>query len=195
MEKKKIRILIVDDSKMMRSMIKKNCVMDGYTKIDMATNGKEALEMLQQKKYHLVTLDVAMPVMDGSEFLEILRQFEEFNDILVMMITAEADRELILKFIELGANEYIVKPFSTETFQRKVGHMLAHRNRTKEEIMADLDNEKKEHENLLSQVKDHLASSSSKDNDGSRAKFCPKCGTKALENSNFCHQCGESLAV
>ena len=195
MEKKDFRILIVDDSKMMRSMIKKNCLTDGYTKIDMATNGKEALEMLQKKKYHLVTLDVAMPVMDGYEFLETLRQFEEFNDILVMMITAEADKELILKFIELGANEYVVKPFSSETFQKKVGRMMAHKKRSKEEIIADLDNEKKEHENLLSQVKEHLAAASSNGSDENRAKFCPQCGTKALENSNFCHQCGESLAV
>ncbi|WDP92686.1 MAG: response regulator [Desulfobacter sp.] len=190
-----INILIVDDSKMMRTMIKKNCVMDGFSNIDTALNGKDALTMLQKKQYQLVTLDVAMPVMDGFEFLETLRQFEEFNDVLVMMVTAEADRELIIKLIELGANDYIVKPFSSQTFTKKVHYMLENRNRKKEEILADLDRDKETQEDLLSQVKDHLSSKSWEDETPGRAEFCPKCGTKAMADSNFCYKCGNPLTL
>ncbi|MBI9091399.1 MAG: response regulator [Desulfobacterium sp.] len=190
-----INILVVDDSRMMRSMIRKNLLLDGYSNIDTAINGKEALTTLQNKRYQLVTLDVSMPVMDGFEFLEVLRQFEEFNDVLVMMVTAEADRGLIIRLIELGANEYIVKPFTSETFAKKLTFMLENSHRTKEEVLAGLNTEKEDQENLVSQVKDHLDAKWGGEENPKRANFCPKCGTKAMDESNFCHQCGTPLAI
>jgi len=178
---------------MMRSMIRKNFISGGFTNIDLAINGKEAMSMLQNKQYELVTLDVSMPVMDGFGFLEVLRQFDEFKNVMVMMVTAEADRGLILRLIELGANEFIVKPFSSGTFTRKICFMMEHRERSKEEILADLDAEKEEQESLLSNIKDHRHNKSWEEDYETMVNFCPQCGTKVRKESNFCHKCGFSL--
>jgi|GEM_PF-442886 len=191
-----IRILIIDDSRMMRSMIRRYLINSGFSNIDQAANGKQAITMMQKKIYDLITLDVVMPEMDGSKFLSILRQFDDFDDVMVMMVTVAADRELILNLIDIGANEYILKPFSNETLTRKVCYLMENRGRTKEDILAALDAEQKDCENFMPQKSTQSGEGSpEKIHEDQPAAFCPKCGIKSMEQSSFCHNCGASLLV
>ncbi len=191
-----IQILIVDDSRMMRSMIRRYLINSGFSNIDQAVDGRDGITMMQKKSYDLVTLDVVMPEMDGLEFLSTLRQFDHFDDVMVMMVTVTADRELILNLIDIGANEYILKPFSNDTFTRKVCYLMENRHRTKEDILADFDAEQEECKKTMSQASPPSGEKSPvKPHVDRPAAFCPHCGIKAMEQSNFCYNCGSSLSV
>ena len=114
------RILIVDDMATMRKIIKSLLNQLGYTNIDEAENGKEALAKLKQSKYDLVLLDWNMPEMDGITLLQEIRKDPQLKDIPVIMVTAEAKKENVLLAIQSGANNYIVKPFTAETLKDKL---------------------------------------------------------------------------
>ena len=114
------RILTVDDMATMRKIIKSLLNQLGYTNIDEAENGKEALAKLKQNKYDLVLLDWNMPEMDGITLLQEIRKDTHLKDIPVIMVTAEAKKENVLLAIQSGANNYIVKPFTAETLKEKL---------------------------------------------------------------------------
>jgi two-component system chemotaxis response regulator CheY len=114
------RILTVDDMATMRKIIKSLLNQLGYTNIDEAENGKEALAKLKQNKYDLVLLDWNMPEMDGITLLQEIRKDPQLKDIPVIMVTAEAKKENVLLAIQSGANNYIVKPFTAETLKEKL---------------------------------------------------------------------------
>jgi two-component system chemotaxis response regulator CheY len=114
------RILTVDDMATMRKIIKSLLNQLGYTNIDEAENGKEALAKLKQNKYDLVLLDWNMPEMDGITLLQEIRKDTHLKDIPVIMVTAEAKKENVLIAIQSGANNYIVKPFTAETLKEKL---------------------------------------------------------------------------
>ena len=114
------RILTVDDMATMRKIIKSLLNQLGYTNIDEAENGKEALAKLKQSKYDLVLLDWNMPEMDGITLLQEIRKDTHLKDIPVIMVTAEAKKENVLLAIQSGANNYIVKPFTAETLKDKL---------------------------------------------------------------------------
>jgi two-component system chemotaxis response regulator CheY len=114
------RILTVDDMATMRKIIKSLLNQLGYTNIDEAENGKEALVKLKQNKYDLVLLDWNMPEMDGITLLQEIRKDPQLKDIPVIMVTAEAKKENVLLAIQSGANNYIVKPFTAETLKEKL---------------------------------------------------------------------------
>jgi two-component system chemotaxis response regulator CheY len=114
------RILTVDDMATMRKIIKSLLNQLGYTNIDEAENGKEALVKLKQNKYDLVLLDWNMPEMDGITLLQEIRKDPELKNIPVIMVTAEAKKENVLLAIQSGANNYIVKPFTAETLKEKL---------------------------------------------------------------------------
>jgi two-component system chemotaxis response regulator CheY len=114
------RILTVDDMATMRKIIKSLLNQLGYTNVDEAENGKEALVKLKQNKYDLVLLDWNMPEMDGITLLQEIRKDPQLKDIPVIMVTAEAKKENVLLAIQSGANNYIVKPFTAETLKEKL---------------------------------------------------------------------------
>jgi two-component system chemotaxis response regulator CheY len=114
------RILTVDDMATMRKIVKSLLNQLGYTNIDEAENGKEALVKLKQNKYDLVLLDWNMPEMDGITLLQEIRKDPQLKNIPVIMVTAEAKKENVLLAIQSGANNYIVKPFTAETLKEKL---------------------------------------------------------------------------
>ncbi|MBI9091567.1 MAG: response regulator [Desulfobacterium sp.] len=192
-----IQILVVDDSRMMRSLIRRYLINSGFPNIDQAADGREGITMMQKKSYDLITLDVVMPGMDGMEFLATVRQFDHFDDVMVMMVTVTADRKLILNLIEMGANEYILKPFSNDTFTQKVCYLMENRHRTKEDILADLEEEEADCELLMAQEPLPLSvkKTPAEAQGDQPAPFCSECGIKSKEKSNFCYNCGSSLVV
>ncbi len=105
---KRRKILVVDDEERMVRFIRLNLEHDGFVVID-AFNGKQALERLRDSTPDLILLDVMMPDLDGFEVLQMIR---EISTVPVIMLTAKGEEEDRVRGLELGADDYISKPFS-----------------------------------------------------------------------------------
>ena len=103
-------LLVVDDNSMNRIMLSRYITKLGY-QATLAENGRQALEKLQAEQFDLVLLDVQMPEMDGYQVLEQLKADPRLGDIPVIMISAVDELESVVKCIELGAQDYLPKPF------------------------------------------------------------------------------------
>ena len=122
------RILVVDDFEMVRNMLR--TVLSELSLFDVKNidNGEAAwFELEKANKEHrpfgLVFLDWNMPRMSGIELLQKLRNDSRFHEVPVIMVTAEGDSKQVVKAIADGANDYIVKPFSSETVRKKIDRL------------------------------------------------------------------------
>lgn len=106
----KSRILVVDDEPGIVDIAKANLEGYGYDVIP-AYDGEQALRMIESEKPDLVVLDILMPEMDGWDVLERIESHPEFSGIPVIMLTARASDEDVLRGLETGAVEYMTKPF------------------------------------------------------------------------------------
>ena len=117
------KILSVDDSRMIHTLINK-----GFTPYDVqmvfASNGAEGLEVADREMPDVILLDVTMPVMDGIECLSKLKATPKLKDIPVIMLTAEAGKENVLKIAKMGVRDYIVKPFTEAAVIDRVGRIV-----------------------------------------------------------------------
>jgi two-component system chemotaxis response regulator CheY len=116
-----INILIVDDSAVMRSMIKKTIQNSGVEVGDLheAANGKEGLDVLDREWLDLVFIDVNMPVMDGMEMLDRVRNNPEIRDIPILIVSTESNNERIQIINRQGAG-FVHKPFTPETLRENI---------------------------------------------------------------------------
>lgn len=110
------RILVVDDEPRMIGFIRMNLELEGHQVIE-AHTGLEALEMLRTQLPDVILLDVMMPEMDGFETLRMLR---EFSDIPVIMLTAKGDENDVVYGLELGADDYVTKPFAPRVLSSRI---------------------------------------------------------------------------
>jgi two-component system KDP operon response regulator KdpE len=113
-------ILIVDDEPRMARFVRMNLELEGYQVIE-AGNGIEALESVRDDLPDLVLLDVMMPEMDGFETLERLR---EISTVPVIMLTVKGDEEDRIRGLELGADDYVSKPFSPRELASRIRAVL-----------------------------------------------------------------------
>ncbi len=113
-------ILVVDDEKRMVRFIRLNLEQDGYQVIS-AYNGSEALEQVRTALPNLVLLDVMMPDIDG---FEVLKKIREASSIPVIMLTAKGEEDDRVRGLELGADDYITKPFSPRELVSRVKAVL-----------------------------------------------------------------------
>ncbi|TGE28983.1 response regulator [Hymenobacter metallicola] len=118
----KNRILIVDDSFYMRTMLKNMLSDAGYEVVGEAANGQQALEMASATRPDLITLDVILPDNTGLDVLKGIRQ--EQPDVKVVMCSAVGQEVIVNEALESGATAYIVKPFSEEKVLEIVGGAL-----------------------------------------------------------------------
>ena len=118
-----LKILTVDDSRAVRIIVKK-AFKTYNVEILEAANGVEGLAMAAKSLPDLILLDVTMPVMDGVEMLTKLKAEPALKAIPVIMLTAEAGREMVLKIAKLGIRDYIVKPFKEDVLNEKVGRII-----------------------------------------------------------------------
>ncbi|MGI4733931.1 MAG: response regulator [Janthinobacterium lividum] len=116
------RILIVDDSFYMRTMLKNMLTDAGYDVVGEAANGQQALEMAVATTPDLITLDVILPDNTGLDVLKGIRQQQP--DAKVVMCSAVGQETIVNEAIENGALAYIVKPFSEERVLEIVGSAL-----------------------------------------------------------------------
>lgn len=115
-----IRILVVDDMSTMRRIIKTILGQLGYTNVDEAENGKQALAKLKKEKFDFLITDWNMPEMDGLSLVKAIREDEELKNLPILMVTAEAKKENVMEALKSGVNNYIVKPFTPEVLKEKM---------------------------------------------------------------------------
>lgn len=119
-------VLIVDDSPAMRLVIQKILMASGFNagQIFQASNGREALAVLEAEWLDLVLSDYNMPGMNGMELIEEMKQNEMMKAIPVVMITTEGSQQRIREFKEKGAAGYIKKPFTPEEIKQTLNLIM-----------------------------------------------------------------------
>ncbi len=116
-----MRILIIEDERDLNNVISKHLRKKGYS-TDSAFDGEEGLEFLEFGNYDLIILDVMMPRLDGYQFIEKIREDKNFTPVL--MLTAKSLVENKVKALDLGADDYLVKPFDFEELLARVRAMI-----------------------------------------------------------------------
>ncbi len=124
------KILVVDDAEHIVELIKFNLESEGYEVIP-AYDGKEALKCMQDQKFDLILLDLMLPGIDGIEICRRLRSNPKTKDIPIIMITAKGEEIDKVLGLELGADDYMTKPFSVRELVARVKAMLRRMNREK----------------------------------------------------------------
>jgi diguanylate cyclase (GGDEF)-like protein/PAS domain S-box-containing protein len=120
-------ILIVDDDETNRYTLARRLAREGYNKVTMAGNGVEALAALRQDKVDLVLLDIMMPVMDGFAVLEAMNADAALKQVPVLVISAVDESASFMRAIELGAQDYLSKPFDPVLLRVRVKTCLERR--------------------------------------------------------------------
>ncbi len=115
---KEMNILVVDDYQTMVRIIKNLLKQLGFSNIDEASDGKQALEKISQKGYGLIISDWNMEPMTGLDLLKTLRG--SGNKVPFIMVTAESKTENVMAARQAGVNNYIVKPFNADTLKAKL---------------------------------------------------------------------------
>ena len=120
-----MKVLVVDDHKMTRTMVKDILKGSGFTEIIQAENGLLALKSLElEDGIELIVCDWNMPGVTGLEVLRGVRSNEKTKDLPFLMLTAEAYRENVHAAVEAGVDDYIVKPFTANVLIEKVENVL-----------------------------------------------------------------------
>ncbi len=119
-----MNILIVEDEKHLADGLRFNLEADGF-EVEIAYNGEEALQLIENNSFDAIVLDVMMPKMNGFEVARSLREAENFTPIL--MLTALGKPEDVLNGFEAGADDYLTKPFDLVIFQARLNGLLRRR--------------------------------------------------------------------
>lgn len=110
-EEKKCKVLLVDDDVQILRSLRVYLELENY-QVETASDGKEALEKIQEVKPEIVVLDIMMPEMDGFEVLEKMKQDKSMKGVPVIMLTAKGQDVDVVKGYEMGALSYMTKPFN-----------------------------------------------------------------------------------
>lgn len=147
-------ILIVDDNEDNRYTLQMLLETDGHERIASVSGGKEALSLIKGQKFSLVLLDMMMPDLNGDEVLRIIKSDAETRDLPVVMISADTDTDKISKCIELGADDYLPKPFNPTILRARIGSALRRESLRLLEVdyLARIEQEKRHSEALLRNI-------------------------------------------
>ena len=115
-----LKILVVDDFATMRRIVKGVLKQLGFSDIVEAEDGKLALEELKKDSFGLIVCDWNMPNMTGMELLQVVRGDADLKGIPFVMVTAEGQKENVVEAVKAGVSNYIIKPFTPETFGEKL---------------------------------------------------------------------------
>ncbi len=116
-------VLVVDDDNTIIEVVEALLDKNGYAVLS-ASNGQEGLDIANDKTPDAIVLDIKMPEMEGSEVLKHLKENTETQDIPVLMLTGEMAISNVSECLEMGAMDYIVKPFDHENFLTRLKHIM-----------------------------------------------------------------------
>jgi adenylate cyclase len=114
------RLLVVDDNKVNRLLLGRGLEQQGH-RVAFAENGRQALDMLQQDEFDLMLLDIQMPEMDGYQVLEKLASDLDLRDIPVIVTSSLEELDSIVRCIEMGAEDYLIKPVNPVLLRARIG--------------------------------------------------------------------------
>ena len=120
----KTKFLVVDDFSTMRRIVRNLLKELGYSDVDEAEDGIQALQKLKSEKFDFVVTDWNMPNMDGLDLLKAIRADAALSSLPVLMVTAEAKKENIIAAAQAGASGYVVKPFTAATLDEKLSKIF-----------------------------------------------------------------------
>jgi DNA-binding response OmpR family regulator len=120
MPAKKTSVLVADDDPQILKLVERNLELEGYEVVT-AVNGQEALERIEARVFDLAILDVMMPKLDGFSVTERVRQF---SSLPIMILTARGQDQDKIRGLDLGADDYLTKPFSVEELLARVRSVL-----------------------------------------------------------------------
>ena len=115
-----LQILVVDDQRSMRALVRSSLQQCGCSQITEAENGLDALSRLELLRTDLIISDLNMPVLDGLELLRAVRGSETLKDSAFIMLTTSGDGDFVRQAMALRVNNYLMKPFSVDGLRRKV---------------------------------------------------------------------------
>ncbi|WP_346797083.1 chemotaxis response regulator CheY [Halomonas sp. Bachu 37] len=124
MADKNMSFLVVDDFPTMRRIVRSLLKELGFTNVEEAEDGQDALNKLRGGSFEFVVSDWNMPNLDGLEMLKEIRQDDALKHLPVLMVTAEAKKENIIAAAQAGANGYVVKPFTAATLEEKLNKIF-----------------------------------------------------------------------
>ena len=127
-------LLLVDDNEDNRYTLNRRLQREGYANLTSAVDGRQALELLSARSFDLVLLDVMMPDLNGYEVLERMRADDQLRHIPVIMISALDEIDSVIRCVELGAEDYLSKPFNPTLLRARVGASLE-KKRLRDEIV------------------------------------------------------------
>jgi len=116
-------VLLCDDELMNRKVAIKILTKEGFSIVE-AENGEEALVILKATKIDIILMDLMMPVMDGYETMKIIKNDENISAIPLLVISSLSDKSAIIKALELGADDYLTKPFDITDFRFRVKNAI-----------------------------------------------------------------------
>ena len=118
----KLKLMICDDSNIIRRKIERELKIDRLQVIATAANGKLAVEAFRKEPADVVTMDITMPEMDGIECVEHVLNIK--SDVLILVVSALADKATAVEAIEKGANGFLCKPFTDEQLNEALAELI-----------------------------------------------------------------------
>ena len=136
-KRKSVKILIVEDEKKLANFLKKGLQEEGYA-VDLVHNGEDGLYMATENDYDLVILDIYIPKLDGFAVLKRLREQEVTTPVLLLTVRATIEDKVL--GLDLGADDYLTKPFAFEELLARVRALLRRRDQPRQPVLrvADL---------------------------------------------------------
>lgn len=119
-----IRVMLVDDQHAMRTLTRRSLQHLGFDEIYDLADPVEALQIARDKRIHLIMSDYNMGNMNGFEFLNAVRSDPIIGKVAFIMLSGASDRETVEKAAALGANSFVVKPFTLDGLQERIEHVL-----------------------------------------------------------------------
>lgn len=120
-----MKLLIVDDSTMLRDMLSYALIEGGYNDVVEAVDGLDGLNKVKETQFDLIISDVNMPNMDGLTFVKEVRKLSQYSKVPILVLTTERSDEMKLKGKDVGATGWIVKPFVPEQLLKAVNIVLS----------------------------------------------------------------------
>ena len=114
-----MKILVADDEQAVRESLRRSLRFNGYDVV-LAVDGEDALDQIRIEQPDLTILDLMMPKLDGLGLLRAIRAHPPISKTAYIMLTGQADKDLVQRAVQFGVNNYLVKPFTVATLKQKI---------------------------------------------------------------------------